>query len=300
MKLLLKDPFLKTICAGWLIALLTAGCASHFNPLAKDPLVLATPVVLDIEAPEAVAFDAEGTLYVTSSEENGSILKIGTDGVKKVLSRDLMQPVSLLFDPTGNLYTSIRMEKGKVLKINPDGSTQKILEDLPWPEGLAFDEKGVLFIALNIPDGKILQLQNDKLKLYADGLVSPEKLTLDLKGNLYVTEMGQGQVTKIDLAGKKENFMFSVSQPESITYCDNYQGIFVSENNEKGKIFFAGLDGKTSIITSKLLFPQGMACDQHGNLWVAEKGKNQILILNTTDIAVHLSEKVLKKNSAKR
>lgn len=267
-----------------------SGCES-LGSIGKSKLVSYGAGYDGIASPAGIVVDENRNLFVTTESGHGSILKIDPQGRKSVIVRGLNQPGSLVLDQEGHLLTAIEIPKGSVVKVSQDGQSETIAEDLTSPEGLALDEKGHFYVTLDTAEGRILKFEGKKFEVYATALLRPENLALDAKGNLYVSETGRGQITKISPEGKKTGFMFETSNPDGLTYCDNYQGIFVSEDQEKGRILFSDLWGNTTVISDKLRFPQGLACDSLGNLWVAERGKNRIVLIKGFDLTQHLSNK---------
>jgi sugar lactone lactonase YvrE len=100
-----------------------------------------------------IAFDPNGTMYVTESEpriepKRLSKLPPGSSGLITVTHADM--PSGLVRRADGVLIVS-ETNTGRILQINPDGSKKVLAEGLRYPQALVLDSQGNLYIGVGNP-----------------------------------------------------------------------------------------------------------------------------------------------------
>ncbi|MBS1270673.1 MAG: Serine/threonine-protein kinase PknD [Gammaproteobacteria bacterium] len=106
----------------------------------------------------------------------------------------------------------------------------------------------------------------------------PEGIAIDDEDNLYVNVTKANQIVRI--TPNQETTVLvdgKLNQPDGICYCKDYNGLFVTEDQKKGNVFYVRLDGSMTTIIKNLNEPQGVVCDKHKNLYISEQGKDRIL-----------------------
>jgi uncharacterized protein (TIGR03437 family) len=249
----------------------------------------ASATAAELNAPEAVAVDAAGDVYVADTGNNrvrridpaGAITSVaGTghsgysgDGGEAVFAQ-LNAPAGLAVDAAGDLYIAdtgnniIRMvdASGTIASVAGDGAT-----------GFAGDGGAPLDASLNAPHG----------------------LALDSAGDLYIADTGNGRLRRVS-AG-------SAAGPSTITtFPDSAQGVWGSPYglaiDGSGDLFLAdsadqqvyriepggrittlagdgigGFNGESGPgLTTRLLDPSGLTMDAAGDVYVADRGNNRI------------------------
>ena len=109
-----------------------------------------------------------------------------------------------------------------------------------------------------------------KLTTFATGLSNPQYLTIDGIGNLYVTNFGDGTISRISSAGVVSTFTSGLNGPTGITI-DVNSNIYVATNNNLNKspilkITPPGIVDTFAIVTG---YVQGLTIDNSGNLYAA-------------------------------
>jgi hypothetical protein len=139
--------------------------------------------------------------------------------------------------PTLNQLVFVDVKASKVLGTAP----------LPNPHGVAFDEKGRLLV---LSDKTLLRFTLDKTILplgnpesVVSKLLDPRGLTLDAKGNIYISDRGTSHQVKVFSAdGNLVKTYGNPGEPKAGPYDPNHM------NN-----------------------PKGLAVDSNGRLWVTEE-----------------------------
>ena len=111
------------------------------------------------------------------------------------------------------------------------------------------------------------------------GLVSPESVVQDAKGDIYVSEIGEfnkdgdGKITRISADGKLSIFASGMDDPKGLTFIG--KSLYVTDKNRVLKV---ELNGKWTVFGSTMAFPQtpvflnDITSDDAGNLYVSDSG----------------------------
>ena len=111
------------------------------------------------------------------------------------------------------------------------------------------------------------------------GLVSPESVVQDAKGDIYVSEIGEfnkdgdGKITRISIDGKLSTFASGMDDPKGLTFFG--KSLYVTDKNRVLKV---EPDGKWTVFGSTMAFPQtpvflnDITSDDAGNLYVSDSG----------------------------
>jgi sugar lactone lactonase YvrE len=171
--------------------------------------------------PSGIAIDTAGNIYV-ADRLNYSIRKIGKDGMVTTMNLSSgMYPASVALDATGNIYATDQTHH-KIQKISPQGDVNTLAGS--GDEGF-YDGAGTEASFRN-----------------------PTGLTLDADGNVYVTELNNHSIRKINSAGIVSTLSGT-----------GYQGF--SDGMAKLAEFFG---------------PSAVALDSHGNLYIADTYNQKI------------------------
>jgi len=242
-----------------------------------------------LTGPWAVALDAAGNIYVADSG-NGRVRKIDSTGMITTVAgggpqfpgdgltatqAGLQYPQGVAFDPSGNMLI---VDSSRLRKVNAAGIISTVAGNgtsssagdggqasnatLSGPDAIAVASDGSIYIAEH--SGNIRRIApNGIINTYAGGGNStangvpaataafnrPSALALDAQGNLYIAEEGGARVRKV--TNGLINTVAGTGQP--------------------------GFSGDTGIATgAQLAFPNGLAVDASGNLFIADHDNNRI------------------------
>jgi sugar lactone lactonase YvrE len=226
--------------------------------------------------PRGLLVSPAGDLYVADRKRN-EVVRIGQDGRREVLTREVASPGDLAISGWGMLYVAAT-ERNQVLRVSPHGVAYVYLDAISGPSSLAFDllgnllvcepsngvirafsgpgpgsvfaraerpagvaftREGVALVAENGP-GRILRVHPDgRTERFAEGLHAPEGIAIGPSGDLYVAEPRAGRVSRIGPDGARQNVAEGLSDPRNPVF-DAFGQLFVAESGTGRIIRFTG------------------------------------------------------------
>lgn len=265
----------------------------------------------EINVPTAISYDKFDNLYIADAL-NHVIRKVNTSGIITTFagtgtqgysgdngpaaSANLSIPIGLVFDTLGNLFVS-EQGNGTIRKINTSGT--------------------IITIAGTGTNG----YNGDNIPAISAQLYAPGHITFDGQGNLYISDQTNNRIRRIDSSGiittvagtgisgyTGDNAAATSAQlysPFGII-CDKSGNIYFSDawNHVIRKINAAGIittiagtgasgyngDGIVAT-TAQLYYPEGIALDTAGNLYISDSFNHRIR--KVTNVAIGMNEEVL-------
>jgi hypothetical protein len=169
------------------------------------------PFVSDIMNATGLAFDKEGTLYI-SSRYDGIIYQVTPAGTASVYVEGMGVATGIAFDPEENLYVGDR--SGTVFKISRSRQIYVFatLEPSIAAYHLAFGSDGYLYLTgptTSSFDSVYRVSPNGEVESYYRGLGRPQGLAFDDEGRLYVAGSlgGRRGVVRFDQKAVPELFL---------------------------------------------------------------------------------------------
>lgn len=152
------------------------------------------PMVTDLVNPTGLAFNREGTLYVTSRYD-GKLFRISPFGEPETVASDLGVATGLAFDRRGDIYVGDRT--GTIFRVNELGEVRQFAELDPSVAAyhLAFSPDGDLYVSgptvSSFETIWRIDAMGEVEKFYT-GLGRPQGLAFDAEGNLYAAASLKG------------------------------------------------------------------------------------------------------------
>lgn len=218
-------------------------------------------------------------------------------------------PEGVAVDQTGNLYVSL-MPRNQIRKIQPSGTQSVLAEfDVPGlgPAGLALDDAGTIYVAvsaMNFQTGEtdpatrgVYGVQPDGTTQHLPGsekMLFPNDVTLDRRGNLYVTDSIGGAVWRIPRGGSAEPWLqhhllqgdgsFGLPFPIGANGIAFHHNRIVAATTERGLLLEIPIqpDGRPGVPTLLVKSPElvgvdGIVLDVHGVIYAATGVNNTVV-----------------------
>lgn len=175
-----------------------------------DPHSGPSPFLSDIMNATGLAFDHEGTLYV-SSRYDGIVYEVSPGGEMAVYVEGMGVATGITFDAEGNLYVGDR--SGTIFKIS---RTRQIyvyatLEPSIAAYHLAFGPENYLYVTGPTTSSfDSVQRISDKgeVEVFYRGLGRPQGIAFDSEGNLYVAASLSGRRGVVRITQEREASLF--------------------------------------------------------------------------------------------
>ena len=204
---------------------------------------------------------------------------IADDGKWELVSEGYQFTDAACADADGNFYFADVGKGGAVYKINLEGKVTRFIEPAPKISGMKFGPDHRLYVAVQAPEKSISAFdQNGKMTLLATN-VQPNDLVVSATGDVYFTETGKHQVSRIDKSGHLTSVDQGIKAPNGITLSPDQGTLAVSDyagsNVWAFKVEADGtLSGKEPYMTLRLPVGKlesggdGMTMDADGRYYV--------------------------------
>lgn len=240
-----------------------------------------------------MTFDNSNNLYL--SQQNISIVNkitpLGALDPTFIVNPALSGPniFGVAFNSVGNLYVA-SSGGSTITKIEPNGNSSSFVSPPDSAFSLVFDQFDNLYVTNAFgfinkidPSGNITLYANN-----SSGLInSPQGITIDSVGNLYIANYGNNNILKVDttnvLASNVSVFASSIlfNMPNDITI-DSAGNLYVANlgNNTVSKIDPTGLIVVTYV--TGINQPSAVAFNSSGDLFVYSVGTSSVYKITTT------------------
>ncbi len=249
------------------------------------------PTTTTLTAPNGVAVDNLGNVYVTDSTANTlTEFAAGSNGVGTVVSTGkvtLKAPSAVAVDNVGDIFiantgASQVVEIPVVNGVLTNASTAALPLALTNPEGVATDGVGNLYIA-DTGDNNLLFVPNISGTLepaaassYGATLNGPSAVTVDSSNNVYVSEAGNEDLLEFTAplgSAAPIKVASGFNGPTSLA-TDASGSVYVVDSGSASIIRYANVGGNLgahTLVGSTLTNPTGVAVDAAGNLYATDK-----------------------------
>jgi sugar lactone lactonase YvrE len=224
----------------------------------------------EIVAPDDLAFDSRGNLFVTEVM-SARVSAIRPDGAVQVIAADVPVANGITVH-ADRIFLSEFNPEGRLWELDANGAAPRLIASgLMMPNALCLGPDNMLYFPL-VPLGEIwrVALENGKPERVIGGLDIPTAVKFDAQGRLFVVESGSGMVSLVDplkqiktpyaqVAYGIDNFAFG---PDGQMYVSHFTD---------GEIVAVGSDGAQRVVVAGgMTGPFGMAADGAGGLIVAD------------------------------
>lgn len=191
-----------------------------------------SPFITEIVNPTGIAFDHEGTMYVTSRYD-GTLYRISPFKEAETLASDLGVATGVAFDKRGVIYVGDR--SGTIYRVNEIGEARPFatLEPSVSAYHMAFGPDGDLYVTgptvSSFDSVMRVSAMGDVTRFYT-GLGRPQGLAFDVNGNLYLAASLHGHrgIVRITPDGQAAEIVLAGATLVGLAFDDSGNMIVVS------------------------------------------------------------------------
>ncbi|HEY9312503.1 SMP-30/gluconolactonase/LRE family protein [Williamsia sp.] len=222
----------------------------------------------DIVAPDDMAFDASGDMYITEYYD-GRVSVRSPDGSTRLLRDDLPGANGITIHQDRLFVNECRIG-GRLMEINPSGGAPKVLADnLPMPNAMEIGPDGMLYYPL-VATNEIYRINPDggEPERVAADLGGPTAVKFDSAGFIVSTQVGSGQVLRIDPRSGEKAVLAQIGPGlDNLTFVGDR--LFVSGFTGQITEVLGGGDTRTAL-PDGLTWPLDLTVGPDGTLYIAD------------------------------
>ena len=234
------------------------------------PVVIGSDSLVIARVPEGASV---GELVVSDGQHPSDVwnCEIGIQ-----IAEGLHPVASPAVDRMGAIYTTFSGARGQkvpvaVYKIDLNYTARPFVTEMMNATGVAFGPDGILYVSSR-HEGIIYQVSSEgNLSVYVEGMGVATGMAFDAEGNLYV---GDRSGTIFKISPSRQIFVFATMEPSIAAYhlaMGPDGDLFVTgpTTSSFDAVYRINREGEVSVFYRGLGRPQGLAFDEHGNLYVA-------------------------------
>lgn len=229
-----------------------------------------SPVGGAIVAPDDIAFDSRGVMYVTEVM-NGRVSARTAEGEVRVIA-DNVPAANGLTAYQDRLFMDECRPGGRLFEVYPDGRTPRLIAaDLPLPNALSVGPDGQLYFP-EIAAGEIwrIPLAGGTPERFLAGLEVPTAVKFDRKGLLTTTQARSGEITKVDIQSRTKTTVGKVRPGIDNFAVDADNRLFISHFIDGGVAEILSDGRERVLVPPGFLGPLGLAVGSDGMLYAAD------------------------------
>ena len=245
-----------------------AGSQISALSLGSGELETISPMGSDVIAPDDLAFDSRGNMYITEYYD-GRVSVRDSSGRTRVLRDDLPGANGVTVHRDRLFVDECRIG-GRLMELDLNGGAPRVLlENLPLPNALDVGPDGMLYFPV-LGTNEICKLDpaGGASSRVAGDLGGPTSVKFDSQGQIVSTQVGSGQVLRIDPRTGDRTVLASLPPGiDNLTFVG--ERLFVSHFT--GSITEILRDGTTkTAVPGGLSWPLDIAMAEDGNLYIAD------------------------------
>jgi len=234
-------------------------------------LEIISPLGGPIVAPDDVAFDSHGIMYVTEVM-SARVCARTPDGNVRIVADNLPGANGITIHQDRVFIDEFR-GGGRIFELYPyDGRAPRLIADgLRGPNALMVGPDGKLYFPL-VPNGEVwrVDIETGVKEKVVDGLKSPPAVKFNRRGELIVPQAGTGEVVRIDIQSGAKTVLAKVRPGiDNLAFSlDNC--LFLSHFVDGGvaEVATDGSNAERSLVPGGLVGPWGLTCGSNGNLYM--------------------------------
>ncbi|MCS6927034.1 MAG: SMP-30/gluconolactonase/LRE family protein [Candidatus Binatia bacterium] len=236
-------------------------------------LELISPLGGPIVAPDDVAFDSHGTMYVTEVM-SARVCARTPAGTVRIVADNLPGANGITIHQDRVFIDEFR-RGGRIFELYPyDGRAPRLIaDDLRGPNALAVGPDGKLYFPL-VPAGEVwrVDIETGTREKVAEGLKSPPAVKFNRRGELIVPQAGTGEVVRIDVQSGAKTVIARVRPGiDNLAFSPDNR-LFLSHFVDGGvdEVATDGSNAERVLVPGGLVGPWAVACGEAGQLYIAD------------------------------
>ncbi len=226
-----------------------------------------------IVAPDDVAFDSHGTMYVTEVM-SARVCRRTPAGEVSILA-DNLPAVNGITCHQDRLFVDEFRGHGRILELYPydERPPRVIVDDQRGPNALSVGPDGKLYYPL-VPLGEVwrVDIATGDTEKVADGLKGPPAVKFNHDGSLIVPQAGTGEIVRIDVQTGARTVIATVRPGIDNLAISPDNRLFVSHFVDGGvsEVATDGSNVERVLVPGGLVGPWGLACGENNTLYIAD------------------------------
>ncbi|MFZ2177975.1 MAG: SMP-30/gluconolactonase/LRE family protein [Rhodococcus sp. (in: high G+C Gram-positive bacteria)] len=240
---------------------------SAFDPETGD-LETISAMGSDIVAPDDLAFDPNGDLYITEYYD-GRVSVRGTDGSTRLLRDDLPGANGITFHQ-GRLFVNECRIGGRLMELDLDGGAPRVLVDnLPMPNAMEVGPDGKLYYpVLGTNDIWRIDPNGGEPERVVGDLSTPDAVKFDADGYIVSTQCGSGEVLRINPRNGERTVLAALNPGlDNLTFVGDR--LFVSSFTGQITEILGGGQTRTALADG-LTWPLDLTVGTDGTVYIAD------------------------------
>jgi len=231
---------------------------------------LVSPADGAIVAPDDLAFDSRGNLFVTEVM-SARVSALRPNGDVQVIAEHVPVANGIVVH-NDRIFMSEFNPEGRILELYPDGAPPRVIAThLMMPNALSVGPDGYLYFPL-VPLGEVwrVAIAGGTVEKVADGFDIPTAVKFSPSGLLTIVESGTGAITGLDVkTGHKTRLGQVAFGIDNLAYTDDGR-LFVSHFTDGSITEVAFGAEANALVSGGMLGPFGLAVAADGNLLIAD------------------------------
>lgn len=259
--------------------------------ITNGSLDVISPLGGSIVAPDDVAFDSQGTMYVTEVM-SARVCARTPAGDVRIIAENLPGANGITVHRDRVFIDEFR-RGGRIFELYPQGgrAPRLIADGLRGPNALAVGPDGKLYFPL-VPLGEVwrVDIESGAREKVADGLKSPPAVKFNRRGELIVPQAGTGEVVRIDVQSGTKTVIATVRPGiDNLAFSPDNR-LFLSHFVDGGvtEVATDGSKAERVLVPGGLVGPWGVVCGDAGQLYIADG--LSLAILSATGELTRLGE----------
>jgi len=229
-----------------------------------------SPVGGPIVAPDDLAFDSHGVLYITEVMSE-RVCARSPNGDLRIIA-DNVPAANGITQWRDRLFMDECRHDGRLFELFPDGrAPRKIAENLPLPNALNVGPDGkIYFPAIGANEIWRVAMEGGKPEVFAKDMAVPTAVKFDSKGSLLSTQGASGEILRFDLQSGSRRVVAKMRPGiDNFALTDNDR-LFVSHFVDGGVAEIMSDGSERRLVAPGFCGPMGIAIADDGTIYAAD------------------------------